>query len=65
MMFFKHNSGGGGSSSSSSSLFALLTYQLLMGYLKPKFDSFVNVCNHKYIYKVPKHFFKLHFFICL
>ena len=27
-----------------------------VGYLMPKFDSFVKVCNHRYIFNVPFHY---------
>ena len=30
----------------------LMEYQLLAGYLMLNFDSYLNVCNHKYFYLV-------------
>ena len=41
-------------------LIYLAAYQLLMGYLIPKIDSFD--FNPKYIFNVSLHYFKLHFF---
>ena len=34
----------------------LKVYQLLMGYLNPKFDSLENICNHKYTINSHLHF---------
>ena len=43
-------------------LIYLMEHQLLMRYLKPKFNQFVNF-NHNYIFRIPKHFYSPFLFI--
>ena len=43
----------------------LMGFQLFMGYLMLKLDTFLNDYNHNYVSNIPLHFFYLSIIICL